>query len=42
MLVKKTLAMLCFSALIPGIAAASVLPQEADRLGNELTPMAAE
>lgn len=42
MLVKKTLALLCFGALLPGISSASVLPPEANRLDSELTPMWAE
>ena len=42
MMLKKTLAALCFGSLTTGAALAAVSPEEAARLGKDLTPMGAE
>ena len=42
MMHKKTLAVFCLSSLMAGNALAAVSPEEAARLGKDLTPMGAE
>ena len=42
MMYKQTLAALCLSSFIAGSAIAAVSPEEAARLGNDLTPLGAE
>ena len=42
MMYKQTLAALCLSSFIAGSATAAVSPEEAARLGNDLTPLGAE
>lgn len=42
MMVKKTLAALCLGSLLAGTATAAVSPEEAARLGQDLTPLGAE
>lgn len=42
MMYKKTLAAVCFSSFVAGGAMAAVSPEEAARLGQDLTPMGAE
>ena len=42
MMYKKTLAAICFSSFVAGGAMAAVSPEEAARLGQDLTPMGAE
>jgi len=42
MIMKKTLVALCLSSLTAGAALAAVSPEEASRLGKDLTPMGAE
>ena len=42
MMLKKTLAALCLGSLTTGAALAAVSPEEAARLGKDLTPMGAE
>ena len=42
MMFKKTLAALCLSSFVAGGALAAVSPEEAARLGNDLTPLGAE
>lgn len=42
MMYKKTLATLCLSSLVAGSALAAVSPEEAARLGQDLTPLGAE
>jgi hypothetical protein len=42
MMYRKTLAALCLGALVSGGAQAAVSPEEAERLGQDLTPLGAE
>jgi hypothetical protein len=42
MMHKKMLAALCLSSIVAGSAFAAVSPEEAAKLGKELTPMGAE
>ena len=42
MMFKKTLAALCIGSFVTGTAIAAVSPEEAARLGKDLTPMGAE
>ena len=42
MMHKKTLAAICLSSLMAGSAFAAVSPEEAAKLGEELTPLGAE
>ena len=41
-MIKKTLAAICFTSLTAGTALAAVSPEDAARLGKDLTPMGAE
>jgi radical SAM modification target selenobiotic family peptide len=41
-MIKKTLATLCLTSLVAGTTFAAVSPEEAARLGKDLTPVGAE
>ena len=42
MTIKSTLAVLCLSTIAAGTALAAVSPEQAARLGKDLTPLGAE